>query len=83
MMSYSLKAHTRANSAKYFEHIFNLFDSDDVKNILQALKEEGIKNLMDLVGTLNEDLLALEWFDNEGAHYLSRAETRLLKSIRS
>ena len=33
--------------------------------------------------TLIEDLAALEWIDGEGVHYLSRGDTRLLKSIHS
>lgn len=82
-MSYPMQTHTRANSAGFFQHILSLFDNDDIVNILTALEEEGIKNLMDFIGTPTEDLAALEWIDHEGAHYLSRSETRLLKSIQS
>ena len=64
----------------FFDHIFSLLDSDDVRNMLIGLTEEGIENLMDFIGTPTEDLTTLEWIDIEDVQYLSRAETRLLKS---
>ena len=67
----------------FFDHIFSLFDLDDVKNILTGLTVKGIKNIMNLIGTPTEDLTTLEWIDIEGVHYLTRAKTKLLKSIQS
>ena len=82
-MSYPTKLHTRANSAGFYHHILSLFDDEPIINILTALEYEGIKNLMDFIGTPPEDLVNLEYIDSEGVHYLTRAETRLLKSIHS
>ena len=47
----------------FFDHIFSLFDTDDVKNILIYLTVKGIRNLMDFIGTPTEDSTAIEWID--------------------
>ena len=75
MSTYPTKMHTWANSAFFFQHIISLFDPTEVENIFIALKEEGIKNLINFIDTPADDFTSLEYFDEEGVHYLLRTES--------
>ena len=74
MSTYPTKTHTQANSIFFYQHIISVFDPTEIKNIFVASKEEGIKSLMDFIGTPAEDFASLEYFDEEGVPYLMRTE---------
>ena len=80
-MAYSLKAHTRATSHDFLDHILSLFGTQAVE-IKLALEQEVLLTLMDFIGTPIDDLVTMEWNDEEDkTHKLNRPTIRLLKNI--
>ena len=62
-MTYPVKAHTRANSAEFFTHIFALFPEDVYQPIVSALGEIGIDCLLDFLAEDTDYLLENLEFD--------------------
>ena len=77
-MTYPVKAHTQANSAQFFVHIFALFPENVFMPIVSALDEIGIDCLLDFLGEDVEYLLSeLQYHDRP----LNAKEKRMLKNV--
>ena len=80
-MNYPTIPHTRAVSYSFLDHVLGLFE-DQTKNIKAALEEEVLVTLIDFMGTPIEDLITMEWTDEEfKIHFLTKPSIRLLKNI--
>ena len=82
-MAYTTATHTRAISHDWLLHILQLFGTD-ATNIKLGLQEEGIKTLLDFVGTPAHELVDMEWphdTDDTKVNTLTRADKRVLKNM--
>lgn len=77
-MTYPVKAHTQANSAEFFTHIFALFPEDVYQPIVIALGDIGIDCLLDFLAEDTDYLLDNLYFEDRD---LSTKEKRMLKNI--
>ena len=82
-MAYTTATHTRAISHDWLIHILGPFGTE-ATNIQLGLKEDGIKTLLDFIGTPAEELVDMEWphdLDDTKVMTLTRADKRLLKNM--
>ena len=82
-MAYPTATHTWAISHSWLIHILGLFGIE-ATNIQLGLKEDGIKTLLDFIGTPAEELVDMEWpheLEDTRVMTLTRADKRLLKNM--
>ena len=73
--------HTWAVSYAFLDHILGLFE-DKTKNIRLGFDEEVLDTLLDFIGTPVEELVTMEWTDDEDVvHKLTKPNIRLLQNI--
>src|SRR5688572_32804896 len=77
-MTYPVKAHTRANSADFFTHVFALFPEEVYQPIVSALSILGIDCLLDFLAEDTEYLMDELIFEDRD---LNTRERRMLKNI--
>lgn len=76
-MTYPVKAHTQANSAEFFTHIFALFPEDVYQPIVSALEDIRIDCLLFHAEDTDYLVENLEFEDRN----LNARERRMLKNI--
>src|SRR5688572_11259850 len=77
-MTYPVKAHTQANSADFFTHVFALFPEEVYQPIVSALSDLGIDCLLDFLAEDTEYLMDELMFEGRN---LNAKERRMLKNI--
>ena len=73
---------TRLQSFSNFQHIFGaIFPESKIKNILFALDNEGVEDIIDFVNIPHQELADLEYISGGVDMKLPRKDVRLLKNI--
>ena len=85
MASYPTKPHTRANTQEFYVYLLSLFDDDEIFSARKGLQTEFGENpsLSQFIGMPPEDFSRMEYTGTDGLIYMSKRDTRLIKSIHS